>query len=218
MQRKLLAAASLLLLPLSSYAAVVGNLKTEAGLWQTGIDGNAAGASVGPSVSYTQDRYFGAAGFMLGKYSNSDAQASFARNDLELSGGYRLLPLASVFGGIKVSYINYENSDLAFSYSDRIATFGGGAAVYYPIAPKLIALASASIDIPFSSYKSDSQTESGNGLGSSAEVGVSYRVEKKTNVNFRLKGQSSVLNYDASQTSWTTSMWKMGIDISHAFQ
>lgn len=206
------------LFPLTSSAAgFVGGIKAETGIWDTGIDGNAVGASVGPNIAYSYDRYFGAFGFMMGNFKNSSEGASFGRNEWELTAGYRLLPLASLFGGIKQTFIDYSNSKTDLSFNDRITTVGGGAAIFYPLTRQLIALASVSIDIPFSSYESSSQNVSGNGLGTAGEVGVSYRFAKKTSMNARFKGQSQVLNYDATKSSWNTNVWKLGLDLTHVF-
>ncbi|MDH5218232.1 MAG: porin family protein [Gammaproteobacteria bacterium] len=204
------------ILPISANAGFVGGFKAETGVWQTKIDGNAHGIAAGPNVAYAHDRYFGAMGFTIGNYFG-DNDATFGRNELDISLGYRILPNISGFLAFKQSYISYDSTPTELSFSDTISTTGGGIAFSYPVTHELIAIGTLSMDYSIDNYKSSQQNVSGKGLGNTGEIGLSYRVAKRTSVNARMKGQATVLNYDETQTSWNTRIWKLGLDVVHAF-
>ncbi|MDH5545153.1 MAG: porin family protein [Gammaproteobacteria bacterium] len=216
--KKLLGISALTLLPLAANAGLIGGLTLESGLWQTGIDGNAMGFSIGPNVAYTHDRYFGSFGFTLGSYEDSNAQSTIGQNEIDLSVGYRVLPMASAFVGLRQTFLSYTNKPIELEFKDNITTVGAGVAVNYPLTNKLFIVGATSLGIPFASYSSDNQAEvTGNGFRTSLEAGATYRLNRQSSLNARLKGQNLVVNYDATQSSWNTSTWKLSLGLTHAF-
>jgi hypothetical protein len=203
-------------LPLCANAGFVGSIKTEGGVWQTKTDGNATGFAAGPVVAYNHERYFGSLGFTLGSYSG-DADASFGRNELELNAGYRIMPAISGFVSFKQTYIDYNNDTVELSYDDTISTLGVGAALNYPLTRELMLLSTLAIYPSWDNYKSSEQSVSGNGFGSGGEIGLSYRVARTTAINARAKVHATVLNYDSTETSWNSRLWRLGLEVVHAF-
>ena len=203
-------------LPFAANAAFVGALKTETGIWQTKIDGNATGFAAGPSVAYAYEQYFGSLGFMIGNYSG-DNGSNFGRNELDLSLGYRVMPALSGFLAFKQSYIDYSSNSTELNFDDRITSVGLGAALNYPLTRELILLSTVTMFPSWDSYESSERSVSGNGFGTGMELGASYRVARTTALSARAKVQASAINYDTTETSWNSRMWKLGLELVHAF-
>ncbi|MEK6748375.1 MAG: hypothetical protein AABY83_04125 [Pseudomonadota bacterium] len=200
----------------ATQAGVFGGVKSEAGIWQSGLDGNLPGWSVGADLGYQHQDWFGGLGVAWGQYALPNQSNGVTRDDLDIMLGYQIGSGLSVFGGYKHIGIDHPASGNYAAFTEQIQTFGLGAQYSMPISGPWAGVFRGSANIPSTVFKSGSTSVNGNGAGFSADGGVAYWMDKATSLNAGLKMQNMQLKYTTDGT-WTTTTWKAVLALNRHF-
>lgn len=201
-------------------AGVFTSLKSEAGVWQTGIDGDALGYTAGVDLGYRRNKVILGAGLSSGWYAISSKSVDVGRSDADVTMAYRVIDSTAVFLGFKRTTIHYEKRDPNSSmviYDESVNTVGLGFSMARPMNSRWALATTASLNLPQSAYQSISQTVTGDGFGFSTEVGLSYRVGRHSHIGSAVKLQSMTLSYANTESQWTTNLLKVGLSYNHNF-
>lgn len=198
-------------------AAVVGSLKTDYNLWQTGIDGTAAGPSVGADVNISRERWFTGVGYTRVQLSGSGAnRIDLERADMDVVAGYRFDPQIAAFLGYKKINVNYTNSTVSQSFDESINAVGGGANMAITLAPRVIGYGTVSVSYLMSQYEGLAAKE-GSGVHVGQEGGLLYRVSNRLSVAAALKHQWLSVKYSASSSAWVSDLFRLGAHLVYRF-
>jgi len=198
----------------SSWA--VYNLEVKGGYenWKTGLGGDTNAVVGGVGIGYYQEKYFAGGGFVLGDYVlNDDDDKTISRKDLDLVIGYHVDSQWSLFTGYRFNRTNFSSQDTpSLNKRENTLGFGLGASFKVPLAKSMVAFGTAAISGLYSYNNFD---ESGTGYSAGTEGGLLYSINPKTSVAFRVKYQTSKIDYDPGE--WSHSYIRFGAHLGYLF-
>ena len=189
--------------------------KVEYETWSSGLGGQATAPLGGLGLGYYKDNYFLGAGFVLGDYKIKGTSDNLSRADLDLVAGYQLDKEWSTFVGYRFNQMEFDDNDNSFK--ENTHGIGGGVMLAQSLNKNWVGFATFALSVLTTTveYKDDTQDDDGKGVSLNAEGGAIYRINTNFDLAFRVKYQTSRLDYES--TNWPHSYLRLGASLGYGF-